>query len=267
MPEESRFAEADLKPLFRPKIEHFKPLKNGRDQFGNRAFSAHRQGLYAPGYFDKEGRKYKAALLTSPEGERLIKDNPGILNDIDRGISSINNGESDISLAKQPSKYIHKLWNEANPNMAVLNIKGNKYLLKWLSQEKLIDKYRAYQPFINEMLQVQHLQKNFAEKLLREDINVILPTYFFASGFLLCKSYEPGHPPSATPEVVKRIDKAIDIVWPYVNKQREVKGSLWENVYFDTADWLTGRQIRTNNFILRPDNKLAWIDPFAHISL
>lgn len=264
MPEESRFAEADLQPLFRPKIRHFQPLKNGRDQFGNRVFSAHKKGLYTPGYMDREGVKYKAALLISTEGEQFIKENPGILNDIDRGISAINNWESSIVLSEKPERSMHKIWSEYNRRLARLRLGRNEYLLKWLDQEGLTDRYRAYQPFINEMLQIQDLQKKFAKELLRKDVNVVLPTYFFASGFLVCKSYEPGEPPSPTPEILERIDKALSIVMEYVWEQTEVKGSVWGNVHFDTHDWIVGKTIRTDNFILRPDNKLAWIDPFTY---
>ena len=265
MAEATRFADKDLQLLFRPKFKHFKPTNNGHDQFGNRLFSARREGLYAPTYIDREGKKYKAALLISSEGEKLIKENGGILNDIDQGILAINHSEWEVYPSKKhPERSLHKIWTEAHTHLARLRIEKNEYLLKWLDQEKLAEQLYAYQPFINEMLQMQDLQKRFGEQLLQKDINVILPTYFFASGFLVCKSYEPGEPPSATPEIVKRIDKAMETVMQYVWKQREIKGSLWENVHFDTADWFTGRMIRTNNFILRPDNKLAWIDVFAY---
>ncbi len=264
MPEETRFADKDLQLLFRPKFKHFKPINNGRDQFGNRLFSARKQGLYAPGYVDREGKQYKAVLLISPEGEKLIKHNPGILNDIDRGVTAINNWESSIVLSENPKRSLSKIWSEYNNRLARLQLGENEYLLKWLNQEKLVDKYLAYQPFINEMLQVQEVQKKFGEELLREDVNVILPTYFFASGFLLCKTYESGKPASPEPKILERIDKALYIVMEYVWKQTEVKGSLWENVHFDTQDWITGTMVRTNNFILRPDNKLAWVDPFTY---
>lgn len=261
----------ELQLLFRPKIQHFVPLEDGRDQFGNRVFSTRKEGLHAPGYLDKEGGKHLATLLVSPEGERFIKDNPGLLGNIDHGIAAINTGKFDLDFQSEPDGSMHKIFKStAGAKLAELRLgrTHKKYFLKWLKQKDLLDKSHGYQPLINEMLQVQEIKKAFSGKLLQKDINIVLPTYLFASGFFLCRDYEAGYPPSPTPEIVERINKAIKVLWNYVYARSDTKGSLWKNITFDTADFLIGRHIRTDNFILRPapDNTLVWIDPFAHIA-
>ncbi len=52
-----------------------------RDRFGNRAFASSELA-----YRDREGKETKSALLVSQAGERFLKENSGILHELDRAL-------------------------------------------------------------------------------------------------------------------------------------------------------------------------------------
>lgn len=73
-------------------LKHFHPPTDSseRDRFSNRIFFSRDRANIGQ---NKE--EVKAALLVSPEGEAFIKENRGILNLIDKGLTLLHNTEDE----------------------------------------------------------------------------------------------------------------------------------------------------------------------------
>lgn len=253
---EPRFASRELKTYLNPPIRHFLPVSGGRDRYGNRIFSSRNlPGLLGrlrrPGYLDSEGHKTRAALLVSVEGERLIRENPGILNGIDEGLTKLQSGVEVVELGENQT--LKSFSRGAQSFVSLLEIGNRKWVIK--TRRKKSD--NVSQPFINEMLQIQALQKDLGPELAK--INVELPTYLFASGQMLCRSFAEGtHPSVNDADFTEKWGMLNDLIRDYVEKRLIERDHLWSGIILDflTVDGFR----KTNNFIKKPDGILACID-------
>ena len=147
-----------------PLLRHFIPVteagaKIPRDRFGNRVIASQ-----ASSYFDREGTETKAGLLMSIEGEEFIKSNRGILSDIDKGVHTIIQGEkegsSGSSVNLDHGGNLTVFSPDTSPKQSkhfILDLKGEKYLVKIKNREQNYDDSDITQPFVNEMLQGQSI--------------------------------------------------------------------------------------------------------------
>lgn len=249
-------------------LQHFLPLKvpEGsrqipRDRFGNRIFSSANKS-----YLDRKGEPTKAALLVSPAGELFIKENPGILNDIDRGIVELTDtgqlGTYWTSIYLGKERKMQRLLNGRGSQSLVYLLKtaDKKYVVKKKNPQARLHE-DVSQPYINEMLQTQALATDLKQELTTA--GVAMATHFFASGQVSCAQFEEGQHPK--PEYLK--EKTNDLIGEVQNYIRSQTSDLWENIDQDAKvyDYSPTRIVfRTDNFIQKPDGTLVWIDPFLY---
>ena len=243
-------------------IKHFTPLSleletntKVRDRFGNRIINSHDKA-----YFDKVGNETKVALLISPEGEAFIKNNKGILNDIDRGLEELH-GEIEEK---------RKINFGNGRRMELLKIGGqSQVFVLFVGTEKcIVTKKTPYvkdndisQPYINEMLQCQTLAEDLKQEL--DKIGAIMPTFLFASGQMACRKYEDGRELKRG-EFDKEIQQLVPVINEYLQNFQKNGSVLWKNIKPDMF-W----QFRPNepfhpndHWFKREDGKYACIDPF-----
>ncbi len=261
MNETRRFTNNEIQYMPHPQVRHFLRLDGYKDRFENRIFPAEKHGILTPGYYDREGRQTQAAILISPDGDRFIKRNPGILHSIEKGLKEIVKGADDVELDR--GRKMSRLTGvfSVQSLLSTLSINNDKYFIK-IHAPSLPPRDNLSQPFINEMLEVQAIQTDLREALTK--ISITFPTYYFASGQVLCRGYENGLAPSPTEDILKRIFNLSRVVNYYIGDEDTDKKSLWHNIELDLLDGFLMNAIRCENFIERSDGLLSWIDPFLH---
>jgi len=250
-------------------IQHFVPLETPegttpRDRFGNRIFSSANKS-----YFDRQGHETKAAMLVSSNGEAFIKKNPGILNDIDRGINELTYALKPDSLWKTieeidlgRERKMKKLPNGQGGQSLVylLEVGDEKYVVKKkVSQRR--ESESVSQPYINEMLQTQAIEHDLQREL--HEAGIEMPTYQFASGQVSCAEFVEGLYPSEE-YLHKKIADLLPKIESYISGQ---EAPLWKNIQLDAKYTdVAPRTImyKTDNFIQKKDRTIVWIDPFLY---
>ena len=253
-----RFASDILFASTDAELKHFQPVDGIRDRFGNRIFTSNDLA-----YRDREGDQVKAALLVSQEGERFIKNHPGILNKIGEAICKwgehVKDGRIGNQLQIDLDTKLTYLGGGSQSHAHLLQI-GNEYIVVKTRSARadLIDRTGLTQPYINEMLQTQSIAKDL--KIGLAEIGIGFPRFLFASGQVSCVRFEQGHEPSE-----KRINKVkndlFNLIENYIKRRRE--NDLWKNIYADMVAFGTNKP-RVDDIIEKNDGGLVFIDPFIY---
>jgi hypothetical protein len=247
-----------------PLLSHFIPTSESggqRDRFGNRIITSQKMA-----YKDREGNETRAGLLVSIEGERFIKENKGILDDIDRGLRELKFGAegSPEKLDLGNGRVLEFLGVGGQSNIFILEINSKKFLVKKRSSREGF--IRPEQPYVNEMLQTQSLATDLKQEF--EGLGVELPTFLFASGQIAVREFVEGEMPRLR-EYEKLGQTLEPTVSDYIEKQKNENNMLWNNVNLDMFVYLPGRKLydlNNDNWIKKQDGKLVSIDPFAYDS-
>ncbi len=256
-----RFLVDELSKGVDAEILHFEPVSGGRDRFGNRVFSSELS------YRDADRRDVKSALLVSRQGEDFIRQNPGILSDLDRGMNALVSemktmkfkffGASKLEIDLAKNRHLSLLGGGNQSQVFVLEVSNKKFAIK--TPVSLSAKYAMYsQPYINEMLQIQTIQESLGPEL--EKANVYLPEPFFASGHISCTNYVDGDTGIMDSKTRERVVGACDKVLNFVETKRRSGDPLWKNV---DVDWIGGDRPPLINMIQRGE-KIFWVDPVFH---
>lgn len=253
--------------------DYFHPIENGRNRFGNRIFRSP-ELAYLSG---REKIPTKAALLISPAGDSFIKNNKGILSDIDKGLRQLEpnvlaffsrqrNAEAKpIELGN--GRRMSYLTSGAQSHVFLLEVDQGKYVVK-IRNTRTPEWFSVFQPYINEVLQVQSLQADLGNEFAK--LGIALPTYLFASGQIECIKFEEGEHP--TRQEVGRIGNRLrDITYDYIDKEIQAGNKLWNNVKVDVKNTpqykVFGKtSTMTNNMIRNSEGKLVWIDMLIYES-
>ncbi|HWY79545.1 MAG TPA: hypothetical protein VNW29_04245 [Candidatus Sulfotelmatobacter sp.] len=273
-------------------LRYFEPLiGNGatgfvpRDRFGNRVFISS-----TGAYFDRAGNENKAGILISREGENFIKRHPGILSDIERGAFELTDTLQFGTQAQVTSKIDlgrgRKIQSlpagdiQAQSSVFLLEIDSEKYVVKKKAPRPknrlAIDRS---QPYINEMLQTQRFGTDLHD--LFANVGIIMATFMFATGQFSCSRFEEGRHPTQK-ELGEKIESIWSEMYKYLVSLQPVSRiskhyqppDLWDHIKLDLSREYgededggyggDGLVWRTDNFILRPDNKIVCIDPFYY---
>ncbi|MGE5041376.1 MAG: hypothetical protein ACM3IJ_00545 [Candidatus Levyibacteriota bacterium] len=249
---------------------HFRPEKDtGKDRFGNRFFSSLKTA-----FLDREGNSFKAGVLVSPEGEEFLKENLGILQDIDKGLTKMTEiGESKrvisgaIDLGGQRS--LAFLGQGAQSDAFMLETPTGRYVVKKGRESKTEQPsvLNRRQPYINEMLQIQELSEDLRKEIAKKGI--FFPTFLFASSHVSCEAYEEGVPVTSDQQA-----ESIKAFAALVNKTVQKKNSLplWRNIEADVIKKVTPYGDKTyevplNDLVKRQDGTIVWLDPLMYNSV
>jgi hypothetical protein len=257
-----RFLEGQLKEDRSASLPNFKPEKNGRDMFGNRIFTS------SLGYQDANEQVTRAALLVSEKGQIFLKNNPGILDDVDRGIRVlaeemeglgdhyVNEYKFRVMLSK--GRRLTRAGGGNQSEVFLLENGSEKYIVK--APKSLSSRFTRYsQPYINEMLQTQAIQEGLRSEA--SEAGVFIPDFLFASGHISCVEFIEGK------KEIEEADRSKLIVFfknvtDFVNIKRWSGDPLWKGVDSDIP--LSEDAIPISNLI-KVGTKYAWIDPVFHV--
>ncbi len=267
MGDPKRFRPDSVKPAehFHNPIEadSFRPLPGtDRDKFGNRFVSSGILGNPEKGYMDKDHPNARAGFLISPEGQRLIKANPGLLSQIDGALVLCDDGEVGKS-----SKKISEILSVAaldqggQSKLYKFFINGSTYVGKTQTQQE-ISVYYNNQSYVTEMLQIQTLAAEKAKQL--EQINVALPEIYFATSQFMLREFIRGK--ELDSQATARIESPlIELLGEFLRQKRRQDSRLWSGVKSDLN--YSGQDFKTNNFIQEESGRVVMIDPFAYYNL
>lgn len=241
-------------------VLHFKPQDDGKDEFGNRVFSSKLS------YYDADLRPVKAHMLVSPEGQEFISANPGILKTIDGALLQISHKlgplddeqrkNSGISIISGGILISHIGGGNQSEAM-LMEMKGKKYVIKTnKSLSRRFDRYS--QPYTNEMLQIQGVQKNLDREF--KSAGVFIPKILFATGHMSCSEYVEGKILETTED--PKIRKLVEKVFEYAYDHNKAGDPLWKDVHLDWNNDFGGKPVRIE--LVDTGKNLAWIDPFYH---
>lgn len=263
---------AELRINPNAQLRHFVPLHSeeagritSRDRFHNLVYTSPDKS-----YLDRENDETKAAILISQEGEHFMRKHPRILSDIERGVAGLTD-TFQLGAFRQPvtgvdlgkKRKMKRLFIGGQSMVYLMEVDPEKYVVKQKTPAHEDKGHNdATQPYINEMLQIQAISVDLHEKL--EAAGIEMPTYMFASGQLSCRKFVEGVHPT-TEFLNEKLNILLPALNEYLDKQHD---PLWRNVYTDLY-FFAGRDdpipLKIDNFILRPDGKLVWIDPFAYV--
>lgn len=227
---------------------------------GNRIFTSPNLA-----YYDREEDLVKAAILVSSEDESFIKKHRGILNLIDKGLRLMEHSlepgtfKERNEVVLEEGIEIKRISRGGQSNVYLLTVDGEKYVIKTHIPRK-IGSGDVRQPYINEMLQVQLLKRDLGNEL--EKLGVVLPTFLFASGQVVCVKFEEGERPEEH-ELINILPPLVEKIRNYIANQIRQGNSLFQNIDLDLVSDLE-RKIKVENFIKRPDGKFVLIDPFFY---
>lgn len=237
------------------KVLHFNPGANGLDRFGNRMFTSPDLA-----YSDNQKNLVKAGVLLSKKGEKFLISHPGIIGDIDAALDKLGNqgmAEAEKKKGVQIGKHrLRYLVSGGQSNVYILEIGKKKYIVK-----THIDSHDEYllgdrfQPYINEMLQIQNIGTDLKDKLRK--LKVKFPNFLLASGQACLVEFEEGEK-SHTPnnmDSFRRFQSILRLIGEYVNDQISINNPLWKNIQVED---------KYDDFIERKDSTLVFIDPFAY---
>jgi hypothetical protein len=243
------------------KTENSFPELGQRDRFGNKLFVSRELA-----YLNGVGEKVKAGILVSPEGQKFIAENQGILKDIERALILLEtNGESvffeEIDLGN--GRKFQAVKRGRQSNFYILTINGKKYAIK-THTSPIAGIPEAHQPYINEMLQTQ----NLGEYLEREcpDLRVKMSSFLFASGQVSCTKFEDDDKNYDALNMTMLKQLQFNAAFYIDAQKRHYRNKLWENVDLDFPPVGTPKLAVTalNNFRTKSDGTIIWIDPFIY---
>ena len=212
-------------------------------------------------YVDRQSAEQNSKIIVSNEGERFLKQHPGLLRAI-------------------------KLWHEFGNSDELLKFANIKELnhgaqsqvlkLECLSGESIILKRRwspidneepgrdLNQPYLNEMLQANIAAKELKDILV--DLKIYFSDFFFATNELSCSRYVEGKQPEDTEENRERIDELQEVMNQFLIKKMQdpQQASLWKNVQYDLSSMGMPKEYKFDNFIETDDGTWIWIDPFFY---
>lgn len=231
------------------------------DQLGNLAITSPAYSYYkytnvltnnneGPSYsFQKTDETHHAQLLITTEGRKIIRRNPGVLRSIELYASIFDRTQADYGkniMYTDSNISIKPIYSPGRfSSVHILETEDEKFAVK--TPKGSIPVY-----YYNDMRQIQVIQKELGGQLL--DLGVLLPTYLFASRNISCTKYEAGDSPAGyfTREFFIHVQNLAE---NFISKQKD---PLWKGVFADAYD---NGIIRYENFVLRDDGKLVWIDP------
>lgn len=251
-------------------LAYWSPLRreNGksanRDEFGNRLFLHPKLA-----YRDRSGATMRMGLLVTPQGQELLRARRRILPQLETALEHLHRpenypgeifslpaiGKPTIPLNQRGDRTITYLTEGGQSIVYLLEAKGDKYVIELKNPRASRNgNYEdPTQPYVNEMLQVQSLQRDMGYVLSANGIETA--TYLFASPVVACQIYEEGRYPTDREHdlIIKNIS---DAVLRYVKKKRDAGKPLWENVIAD---------MRLKNFLKKPDGTFVWFDCFSYV--
>lgn len=249
------FARKKLQIEPSAKVLHFNPGANGLDRFGNRMFTSPNLA-----YFDNQNNLVKAGVLLSKKGEKFLISHPGIIGDIDTALDKLENqgmAEDEKKKGVQIGKHrLRYLVSGGQSNVYILEIGKKKYIVKTQidshDDHLLVDRF---QPYINEMLQIQSISADLKERL--KELKVQFPSFLFASGQACLVEFEEGQKSEAPKGLLSfnRFQSIFKLVGEYINHQMSINDPLWKHIWTES---------KYDDFIARKDGTLVFIDPFAY---
>ncbi len=256
----ARYLVEDFYQDTNAKVLHFNPQKDGRDEFGNRVFTSKLS------YYDADMRPVKAHMLVSVDGQKLISDNPGILKTIDSSLLQISlrlgplgddqRKVSDVSVVSG-GLTISQLGSGNQSEAMLMELKGKKYVIKTnKSLSRRFDRYS--QPYTNEMLQIQAVQKAFASEF--KTAGVFIPKILFATGHMSCSEYVQGKSLKTTDD--RKIRELVVKVFEYVYDHNKAGDALWKDVHLDWNNDFGNGPTRVD--LIDSGSGIAWVDLFYH---
>lgn len=256
-------------------LRHFIPLIEQkavkRDRFGNRMISS-----TSKAYYDREGVETKASMLISPDGEKFIKKNNGILNDIDEGLKKLNWETNDTTRIVELGSgrrmgYLKAVgYFSGKPRQIRGGSQSEIYLLEVDSEKFLIKKtttdnrQKVNQPYINEMLQSQALATDLKSEF--DEVRAEMPKFLFATGQVACRKFEEGTEIEYN-EFDSGIQKLAPKITQYIKEQQQKGVTLWNNIKQDIYTSFPPHSTiipQLNSWIKKADGKFVCIDPFFY---
>lgn len=220
----------------------------------------------------------QAALLISPEGEKLIKDHPGTLSGVDdflvrqtqvpfeRGFGRFVVNKPNLFTDSRGKQYeVFFLGGGSQSRVFRLKTDGMDLVVKRHADlDSLQERESPIQAYSSEMIQTQNIRKDLRNIL--ERLNMDFGEFLFASGQVACMWFIEGKKPEENEENAKRILELNEAVEEYVANQLSKKVDVWRYVRSDLAvdqkDPERPPSPRWVNFIQAPNGKLVCIDPF-----
>lgn len=252
---EKRYISSELTTNTNVTIPNFSPGENGKDAFGNRAFSSQLA------YFDRFGQLAKAALIVTELGQSFLTSHKGVLRDIDGGLwrfselfskGFVSNSDERPTISLSESRTLTWIGGDGQSKVFLLQQGEERYIVKTnLSMSKIFTRYS--QPYINEMLQVQSLSEDLANILGKAGLR--FQEYLFATGYMSCTKYvEVNDEPV---KMTADIKMAIRVINAYIKLKHSKNDPLWKGVSLDVTSEL---QFGTN--ATQIGNEVVWFDPF-----
>lgn len=255
MSERIRFVGRAPQELGEAPIRHAETdTKTQRDRFENRIFASKK--LF---YRDREGNENKSIILISPEGQELLGDHAHLLTALDEALLTFGPKVVDRTMVvdKEPHEILQgkgsiQFMAEGGQSMVYrLDIASRSFVLKIHLPYGTV-----YQPYTNEMLEIQSVAKDRSQDL--SDLGIAMPTIYFATNDIICEEY--------VPDELEKDDAFAPIFYAtatiaeeYIEMNASIP--LWRNVHVD-KNHKSGTPVQ--NFRKRSDGTIVWIDPFAY---
>lgn len=251
--EKARYAGHLLREGDSP-VAHFSAVDGVHDRFGNRIFTSPDLVYSVKNIFET-----RAALLVAPEGQQFIRENHGILREIESGLMELGpiRGKDGAEVTLGPNRSLQSWKSGLQSNVDVLTVDGQSFVLKTHRGGK---PNTISQPFMNEMLQIQAVQTDLGSDL--RQLNVSLPRFLFASGQLSLQVFEEGSEPQME-EVEDIAYELAGLMENYVKTQREEDNPLWSKVNSDIVKFYPFETVRIDNFLKKEDGSFVLVDPFV----
>lgn len=213
---------------------------------------------------NKENRFLHSDILVSQKGKEFIDKNRGVLSNLDDLFAKLQEEKTsfkDFNSAFSDGSFIQYIDSGNNSNVFKLTMRsGDEYAIK----TKRPDAKKTWQPYDNEMLQVQLLKLHLKKTL--NLVNADLPEYLLASSDITIREFVDGERSATTDTkpLVKVIKEAREFI-----KKGAKKDMLWKDVYLDIGVVKNsyGDEVITvspRDVVKTPEGKLIWIDPLVY---
>ncbi len=245
-------------------VPYFRPDETGHDAHGNSFLTSWR---YA--YLERAGpssealsqllpeQVTRAGLLVSPEGQNIIRANPGMLRQLDEALGRIRLSTEASQFSSQPvgkNGSLRYYDRGSLTDVYLLQIPGNDIALRIICYPDTDQPFGiGKQPYIKEMLQMQELQATLGGCL--SELKVRFPQWYFASGLVGAREFIHGRSGHEVPETLERLYDIAEITKDYVKKQKQQGNELWLGVETDH---------RKRNCVIEDDGTLVLIDLFTY---
>lgn len=172
---------------------------------------------------------------------------------------------SDKTLSIDEHTRISYLSAGAQSRVFLLDVDGARYVVKTKKTGSMVSgSSDISQPYMNEMLQTQTLERDLGERFDKE-FSIVLPKFLFASGTISCVKFEAGREPTHDEETKLITSGFISAMTEYAGPKSE-REPLWKNIIPDITVRQDGEEyFRRNNFVRRRDGKFVWVDIFKYV--